>query len=71
MDLVRIELDPEVRPTISLDEAAIVLGISRQAAYQAVKAGSIPCLRFGKRFRVPTAALVRMLDGGEQLSPVA
>jgi excisionase family DNA binding protein len=58
---MRIELDLETRPTLSVDEAAVLLGISRSSAYAAVKAGQIPSLSFGRRLRVPTAALVRLL----------
>jgi excisionase family DNA binding protein len=57
----KFDLDPESRPTVSVDEAAIVLGISRSTAYTAVKTGDLPVLSFGRRLRVPTAALVRML----------
>jgi excisionase family DNA binding protein len=56
-----IELNPEERPTISIEEAGIVLGISRWGAYQAAKTGELPTVRFGRRVRVPTAALRRML----------
>jgi excisionase family DNA binding protein len=59
---MRIELDPETRPTVSVDEAAIVLGISRSAAYAAAKSGELPVVQFGRRLRVPTAALARMLE---------
>jgi excisionase family DNA binding protein len=59
---VRFELDPDSRPTVSVDEAAIVLGISRASAYQAAKNGELPVLRFGRKMRVPTAALMRMLE---------
>ena len=58
---MNIELDPTVRPTISVDETAIILGIARSSAYQAVKAGEIPVVHLGRRVRVPTAALRRML----------
>ncbi len=63
LGFVRIELDPEVRPTVSIDEAAVVLGISRAGAYAAAKAGEIPVLHFGRKMRVPTAALLKMLSG--------
>lgn len=56
-----VDLDPETRPTLSIDETAIVLGISRGCVYEAVHTGDVPVLRFGRRMRVPTAALRRML----------
>jgi excisionase family DNA binding protein len=59
---ITISLDPEQHPTLSVDEAAIVLGLARASAYQAARAGEIPTVRFGRRVRVPTAALRRMLQ---------
>jgi excisionase family DNA binding protein len=47
----------------SIDEAAIILGISRGSAYVAAKRGDIPTIRIGKRLLVPLAALERMLSG--------
>lgn len=61
-----ITLDPITRPTLSVDEFATVAGISRSSAFAAVHAGNVPSIRFGKRIRIPTAAVRRMLelDGG-------
>jgi excisionase family DNA binding protein len=57
-----IDLDPSTRPTLSVDEFAVVQGISRSCAFAAVRAGQVPHLRFGKRIRIPTAAVRRMLQ---------
>lgn len=46
---------------IDVVEAARRLGISRSAAYQAVHAGQIPSVRFGRLIKVPLAALQHML----------
>jgi excisionase family DNA binding protein len=56
-----IQLDPTMKPTLSVDEFAIVAGISRSTAFAAVHSGEIPSLRFGKRIRIPTAAVRNML----------
>lgn len=56
------DLDPDVRPTVSIDEAADFLHIGRSTAYEAARTGELPTLRFGRRLRVPTAALRRMLQ---------
>ena len=48
-------------PTISIEEAALMLGISRSAAYRAAKAGQLVTFRVGRRRLVPTAPLLRML----------
>ena len=53
--------------TISVERAGELLGISRAAAYEAVKTGRIPSLRFGRKIVVPRAALERMAtEGGRQ-----
>jgi excisionase family DNA binding protein len=48
-------------PTISVEEAAVLLGISRSAAYRAAKAGQLVTFRVGRRLLVPTAPLLRIL----------
>jgi excisionase family DNA binding protein len=48
-------------PTISIEAAALLLGISRSAAYRAAKAGQLVTFRVGRRRLVPTAPLLRML----------
>ena len=50
--------------TYSVPEAARLLGIGRNAAYDAVRRGEIPTIRIGKRLLVPKAALQRMLEIG-------
>lgn len=47
--------------TVDVREAAVILGISRNRAWKSVVDGTIPTLRFGRRVRVPVAALERML----------
>ena len=48
-------------PTITIPEAARLLGISRSAAYRAAERGEIPTIRIGRRLLVPTAKLFEML----------
>jgi excisionase family DNA binding protein len=48
--------------TVSVPEAAQLLGVSRMTAYAAVRDGAIPSLRIGRRLLVPRAALERLLD---------
>lgn len=50
------------RVTLTVDEARRMLGISRGSAYEAVRTGSIPSVRIGKRILIPRAALTRLLD---------
>lgn len=42
--------------------AGAMLGLSRNAAYEAAKRGDIPTIRIGKLIRVPKAAFNRMLE---------
>ena len=49
------------RLTYSVPEAGKLLGISRNGAYAAAKAGLIPVLNVGRRKLVPKAALHQML----------
>jgi excisionase family DNA binding protein len=51
---------PDV-PTMSVPQAGKLLGLGRDASYRAAAANEIPTLVFGKRRRVPTATLRRML----------
>ena len=47
--------------TMTIPEAAELLGISRSAAYRAVTRGEIPTIRIGRRLLVPTAKLYAIL----------
>lgn len=49
------------RATLTVEEAAEILGIGRSAAYAAVRRDEIPSLRLGRRVLVPTAPLLRLL----------
>ena len=49
------------RITLTVTEAAKLLGISRNLCYEAVSKGEIPSLRLGKRLLVPRVALEQLL----------
>ena len=51
------------RRTLTVEEAAKVLRVSRGAAYEAARTGQIPTLRIGRRVLVPVAALEKLLAG--------
>jgi excisionase family DNA binding protein len=58
-------------PTISIDAAARYLGIGRSHAYLMARKGLLPTIKLGsKRVRVPSAALLRMLDGSAPVTAV-
>ena len=49
------------RPTITIEEAASLLGIGRTAAYEAARRGQLPTRRLGRRLLVPVPALLDWL----------
>jgi excisionase family DNA binding protein len=51
----------ELPPTISVEHAAKLLGVSRSAAYRAAASGQLPTITFGRRLLVPTSRLLEML----------
>ncbi len=48
--------------TVTTAEAARLLGISRNLAYEAARRGEIPTIRIGRRILVPIAGLERLLS---------
>jgi len=56
------------KQTLTVPEAAKVLGIGRCAAYEAARTGEIPTIRIGNRLIVPKIALNRMLFEAGQSS---
>jgi excisionase family DNA binding protein len=49
------------RMTLTVEEAAQLLGIGRQSAYQAARTGELPTIKLGRRLLVPRAQIDRML----------
>jgi excisionase family DNA binding protein len=59
-------MSPSDRPTLSVAETAALLGISRWLVQQAVRDGSLPSLRLGRRILIPRARLLGWLEGEAQ-----
>jgi excisionase family DNA binding protein len=57
-------MDIEKRLCITVPEAAKMLGLSRNFAYELVKRGQLPVIRLGKRLLIPRVALEKMLEKG-------
>ena len=51
------------RWTVTVEEAAQMLGISRSSAYECVRRGELRALRLGRRLVVPRSALEELLGG--------
>lgn len=49
------------RLTLTVEQAAQLLGVSRGTAYAAVKTGDIPSIRVGRRLLIPTRALMALV----------
>ena len=49
------------RLTLSVEEAAHLLGISRGLAYELARSGQLPVVRLGRRLLVPKVSLELML----------
>ncbi len=57
------------RQTLTVEEAAKLLGVSRGSAYEAVRSGELPVVRLGRRLLVPRQALDRLLAGSDPKGP--
>jgi len=57
------EVERRPKLTLTVEEAARLLGISRALAYELVTRDELPHLRLGRRIVVPRRALESMLDG--------
>ena len=51
----------ELPPTISVERAGQILGISRRSAYRAAARGDLPTFKVGRRLLVPTLRLLDLL----------
>ena len=51
----------DLPPTLTVEEAARLFRIGRNQAYEAVAAGTLPAIRVGRRWVIPTVRVLRML----------
>jgi len=59
----------EEKLTLKVEEAAKLLGIGRNLAYDRVKTGEIPVIKVGRRLLVPRRALEKLLEQGQPVTP--
>ena len=62
--------DPQTEPTVTVDRAGHVLGISRSTALRKINTGEIPSIRMGRRILIPSAKLVLLARGELVTRPV-
>ncbi len=55
---------------LTVEQAAVKLGISRGLAYDAARRGVIPVLRIGRRVLIPAVALEKLLEQSQSESSV-
>jgi len=57
--------DQAPKPLLSVDQASILLGESRDSLYRSIKRGDLPLpvYRINGRIRIPRRAVPRLLDG--------
>ena len=59
----------DIQPlTVTVEQAAKLLGIGRSTAYELVHTGDIPSLRLCRRILVPAAQLLSMINGSAEAS---
>ena len=52
----------------TVEEVAVILGVSRNTAYEGIHNNSIPHLKLGRRIIVPAQALNKLLSGPDNPS---
>ena len=60
------QLSSTEKLTLTVSEAAEVLGIGRSAAYQGIHSGEIPSIKIGSRIIIPKVALQQKLQAAGQ-----
>lgn len=74
LDEMRVKMAKGTKPvalTMTVEAAALELGISRSTAYECARTGQIPTVRLGRRLLVPRAALESLLRGEGKASAKA
>jgi excisionase family DNA binding protein len=66
---MEVKRKTNVSATMSVDEAAAMLGVNRKTMYKLIRVNRFPALRFGRRIRVSRSAVEAALASG--LWPVA
>lgn len=60
-----IQMADAMAPTLTMtvDEAAALIGVSRNTLYEAIRRGEVPHLRMGRRIIIPKARFDEWLAG--------
>ena len=68
LDMEAGDVGAEERLTLTVAEAAKLLGISRGTAYECVRTGQLPSVSFGRRVLIPRRRLEAMLDQDREVA---
>jgi excisionase family DNA binding protein len=58
---VTIDEARQLPTVLTVEHAGRLLGLGRSAAYEAVRRGELPTLKFGRRLLVPTGKVLELL----------
>lgn len=61
----------DTKITVTVEEAARLLGISRSLAYDMARRGQLPTLKFGRRLVVPRRALEGLIEESQKAASQA
>jgi excisionase family DNA binding protein len=64
-----VDASGDRRLVFSVEETAVLLGISRAFAYELVARGEIPSLRLGRRIVVPRVSIDELVARAARLAP--
>jgi excisionase family DNA binding protein len=57
------KMNNQEKLTLTVEETAEKLGITRHAVYRGIERNQIPYIQVGRRYFVPVKALERLLEG--------
>jgi excisionase family DNA binding protein len=60
--MVMINREKDERLVYEVPEAGALLGLSKNAAYEAAKRGDFPTIKLGRLIKVPKAAFHRLIN---------
>lgn len=64
-DVERIELFAGVKDVNTVPEVAEAFGVSKQAIYNLIKSGELPCFRIGSAVRITKTAMLAFITEQE------
>jgi excisionase family DNA binding protein len=60
---VAMKVATDDREVLKVEEAAALMRVTKNTAYELIAKGEIPSVRLGRLIRVPRRALLAMLEG--------